>query len=88
MNFIALIDLASIIVLVLGMGMVITRISKILDTDLKILLTLLLIATTAYCIFMFLEWMGISHSLNSVEDMTGAVLPIMWLFVLYAFLFF
>jgi len=35
---------------------------------------------------MFLEWMGISHSLNSVEDMTGAVLPIMWLFVLYAFI--
>ena len=46
----------------------------------------LLLVTLAYVFFMFLEWTNISHKLESVENIVGASIPMMWAFFLYSFM--
>ena len=39
-----------------------------------------------YVIFMVIEWLGIDHSLESVENIAGALVPMTWAFVIYSFI--
>jgi PAS domain-containing protein len=54
--------------------------------DIRFFIFSLLLFTVGYETFMLFEWLGISHMLDSFEDMVGALVPMMWVFVLYMFI--
>ena len=56
------------------------------EADIKLVIIGLLFATAVYFTFLLVEWFDISHTLDSFEDMTGALLPILWIFLLYSFI--
>jgi PAS domain S-box-containing protein len=85
MNAIALIDLFCLIGILAGILIFSFKRSRAIRLDIRILIIGLFAVTLVYVTFMFIEWIGISHSFESSENMVGAMLPIMWLFVLYAF---
>ena len=52
----------------------------------KLLFVGLLVFTLFYNFCLFLEWSGITEALDTLEDFIGALVPLWWAFVLYAFL--
>ena len=54
--------------------------------DIRFFIFCLLLFTVGYETFMMFEWLGISHYLDSFEDMAGALIPMMWVFLLYMFI--
>jgi len=59
--------------------------SKIIRNIPKQLLGWLLFFTLAYSLCLFLEWSGITSALEKIEDIIGALVPMWWLFIFYAF---
>ena len=57
-----------------------------LKWDVKLMLINLLIFTLVYNLCLVIEWSGISIELDTFEDIIGALLPMGWAFILYAFL--
>jgi len=45
-----------------------------------------LVFTLSYGLFLFIEWAGITKALDRAEDIIGALVPMWWAFVFYAFL--
>lgn len=54
--------------------------------DTKLLFAGLLVFILFYNFCLFLEWSGITKALDTLEDFIGALIPMWWAFVLYAFL--
>jgi len=54
--------------------------------DVKLLLAGLFISTMCYNFCLFLEWSGVTTALDPFEDITGALIPMWWAFIFYAFL--
>jgi PAS domain S-box-containing protein len=83
MNGIAGIDIFSFSVLFIGFVFLFFRPTGP-TRDIRILLGLLIVATLAYYFFMILEWLNITHQLESVENLVGASVPMMWAFFIYS----
>jgi PAS domain S-box-containing protein len=84
MNMIALFDLISIVAVFAGLIWIINARKKQIRRDTRLLVIVLLIVTMGYETFMMFEWLGISHDLESFENMVGALIPIMWAFLFYS----
>jgi len=84
MNGIAFLDSAALLAVLTGIGLLLFNRKHKINTDIKLLIIGLLFVTAVYFTFLMIEWFGINHSLNSFEDMTGAMLPVMWAFLLYS----
>ena len=54
--------------------------------DAKLLLAVVLIFTLIYSLCLVLEWSSITDALDPLEDLIGALLPMCWGFLFYAFL--
>ncbi len=57
-----------------------------LKWDVKLMLISLLVFTLVYDFCLMLEWTGINLNLDPFEDIVGALLPMWWAFIFYAFL--
>jgi hypothetical protein len=85
MSSITFLDLIALLACLSGIIVLsLNRKSAVLK-DIRLLLLGLLMVTAVYFSFLFVEWLGITHTLDSLEDMIGAMMPIMWGFLLYSF---
>lgn len=83
MNAIAWIDSFTLIALFFAFYSLFTRKRDHLFPDMFWSMTLLIFVNFAYVFFMLLEWLNVSHSLESVENIIGASLPMVWAFLFY-----
>ena len=58
---------------------------RALQRDIKLLLTGLLAFVLFYNFCLILEWSGITKAFDTIEDFVGALVPMWWAFVFYAF---
>jgi PAS domain S-box-containing protein len=86
MSIISSFDIISIVAGLYGMYRMIMARKRSMRKDTRIILIGLLMVTVSYEVFMALEWLGINHSLESYENMIGAMIPVMWAFVFYSFI--
>ena len=86
MGFPAIFDLLAFLACMSGIIFLISNKKPAVIKDLRLLLIGLLLITLVYFGFLLIEWLGITHSLDSIEDMIGAMLPILWGFLLYSFI--
>jgi len=86
MSVIALIDLLACFILFITLLFLIFRKGGTLKRDIRLLAAILVFIAFSYVFFMLLEWMNISHQLDSVEDILGASIPMMWAFLMYSFI--
>ena len=84
MSIIAIIDIFSFIAGLVGLFILIFCRKDSLNRDIRLLLIGLLLVTLVYIFFMIIEWLGISHSLESFENIIGAIIPMMWAFAVYS----
>ena len=81
---IAVLDLISLIAGIAALVILVIPGKRTMRRDIRWLMTGLVMSTVVYYGFMCIEWLGINHTLDSFEDMIGALLPMMWAFVFYA----
>ncbi len=86
MSLPAFLDMVSVLALISGILWVITSRKQQLHKDTRLLIILLMLCMLGYEAFMVTEWLEINHTLESSENIVGAMIPMMWAFVLYSFL--
>jgi PAS domain S-box-containing protein len=84
MNIVAFIDFISFFAIITGIFIMIFSKKLIINRDIRLLVIGFLFVILGYVIFMIIEWLGISHSLETFENIIGALVPLMWAFVLYS----
>jgi PAS domain S-box-containing protein len=84
MSHIAIIDSLSFIVGLTGIFILIFYRKYSINLDTRLLLMGLLVVTLGYIFFMIIEWLGITNSLESFENIIGALIPMMWAFAIYS----
>ncbi len=57
-----------------------------IQADISILLSSLLLLNIFYGMCLLFEWAGVTNILEPYEDLIGALIPMMWAFILYAIL--
>ncbi len=60
--------------------------NQIAGKDIRILLTALLTLTLFYSACLWIEWTGLMQTLDRYEDFAGALIPMFWAFVFYAYI--
>ncbi|NLD37591.1 MAG: response regulator [Desulfatiglans sp.] len=55
-----------------------------ISTDIKILISSLLLLNILYGLCLLFEWTGVTNILDPYEDLIGALIPMMWAFIFYA----
>jgi len=86
MNLIAFLDMIAVIAGLIALIIMLFGNRYRANPDIRFFIFSLLLFTVGYEAFMMFEWLGISHNLDSFEDMVGALIPMMWVFVLYMFI--
>jgi len=86
MHPLALLDLVSFLASLMALFFLVKGWNQDFPRDARLLLTGLLAFLTFYCLCLFLEWSGITDALDTTEDFIGALMPMWWAFVFYAFL--
>jgi len=86
MNPIGVIDLISFLTTLVALIILWKGWKRALQRDVKLLFAGLLVFILFYNLCLFLEWSGITKALDTLEDFIGALVPMLWAFVLYAFL--
>jgi PAS domain S-box-containing protein len=86
MHPIAFIDLVSFLASLAALVLLLCDSNRSFKGDVKLLLAGLLVFSICYNLFLFLEWSGTTTALDPFEDFTGALVPMWWAFVFYAFL--
>jgi hypothetical protein len=81
MEKVAFLDVISLVAGLSALVIIAVRSKQYMRRDINWLWIALLLAIVIYNGFMCIEWLGINHTLNSFEDMTGALLPMMWAFL-------
>jgi PAS domain S-box-containing protein len=83
MNIIAVLDSVSLVITLAVIFFIAFYRKRTVAFDIRLLVIALSIVTAVYFGFLLIEWLGLTHSLDSFEDMTGALLPMMWAFLIY-----
>lgn len=86
MNIIALFDLLTCLSLFIALFFILFRKIRSLSSDIRVLAGFVIFTTLAYVFFMLLEWMNINHQLETIENIMGSSVPIMWAFFIYSFI--
>jgi PAS domain S-box-containing protein len=84
MNTSAILDVISCLALMAGMFWMITSRKQRLHKDTRLLISLLMLCMFGYEAVMAVEWLGFTHALESFENIIGAMIPMMWAFLLYS----
>ena len=53
--------------------------------EIRILIAGLLLFNLIYCTFLFMQWTEINSKLDQFEDLSGAMIPMLWAFVFYIY---
>jgi PAS domain S-box-containing protein len=86
MHPIAILDLVSFLGSLTAMIFLLCDSKHTFLGDIKLLLAGLFICILCYNFSLFLEWSGSTKALEPFEDITGALIPMWWAFIFYAFL--
>jgi PAS domain S-box-containing protein len=86
MNIIAVFDLVTFFALFSTMMLLFFRNRPSLNREIRILAIIIVVVTMAYIFFMVLEWLNISHEFESIENIIGSAVPMIWGFCLYSFI--
>jgi len=86
MSIIAIIDFVACFTLFSVLLILLFRNRTLMRQDIRILSSIIVLITLAYIFFMFLEWMNINHQLETVENIIGSSIPIMWAFFIYSYI--
>jgi PAS domain S-box-containing protein len=86
MHPIAVLDLVSFLASSTALFFLFRGWRRFLSRDAKLLLTGLFSFIALYNLCLFLEWSGITEAFVTVEDFTGALVPMWWAFVFYGVL--
>jgi len=86
MSIIAIIDLFSFLASISVMLLLLSGWKRALKKDVKILLAVLILLSIFNGLSNVLEWSGITKALDAIEDFTEVIMPLMWIFIFYAFL--
>jgi hypothetical protein len=85
MKGIAYLDLVSFLASLAGIAFLLFTGKYRIKTDIKLLILSILFLLTLYYLSLFIEWYGITDTLDPYEDLIGALIPMMWIFLFYAF---
>jgi len=86
MHPIAIFDLISVIASLTALTVLIMGWKCALDRDVKFFLAGLFVFNIFYSLCLYAEWSGLTKDFDPYEDIIGAMLPMWWAFVFYAFL--
>jgi len=85
MHPVAYFDLVFLAAVLFGLVGLIKSWKSVLQRGTKLLLAVLLVFMGSYGFCLGLEWSGITEALDTLEDFIGALIPMWWAFVFYAF---
>jgi PAS domain S-box-containing protein len=86
MHPVAIFDLVSFLAALTALIVLLGGWRRALKGDTKLLLAGLFTFMLFYSFCLFLEWSGISKAFDAIENFIGALIPMWWAFVFYAFL--
>jgi len=86
MHPVAIFDLISLFASIAAIIILLKSGYQALKWDVKLMIISLLVFTLVYDLCLALEWGGVKIDLDPIEDIIGALLPMWWAFILYAFL--
>lgn len=86
MYFVAALDIVFFLSSITGLIFLLRGWKTPLPRDVKLLLAGLLGFILSYSFCLALEWFGLTKALDPFEDIIGALLPMWWAFLFYAFL--
>jgi len=86
MHPVAIFDLISLFASLSALIILLKSGYQALKWDVKLMIISLLVFTLVYDLCLALEWGGVKIDLDPIEDIIGALLPMWWAFILYAFL--
>jgi PAS domain S-box-containing protein len=85
-HHVAIFDLISLLAFLTAFIILVKGWRRSFLRDAKFLLGGLVLFSLFYSTCLFLQWSGLTDALDPVEDVIGALLPMMWAFFFYAFL--
>lgn len=85
-HFAAILDIVMVLAVLAAVAGVVRRTNNYFMVGTRLLLGCLLFFMLLYGICLAIEWLGITTQLDGFEDYIGALLPMWWAFVFYAFL--
>jgi len=85
-KFVAVFDLITFLASMAALIILLKGWKRALELKAKLVFTGLLVFTLSYGLCLFIEWSGITKALDKAEDVVGALVPMWWAFVIYAFL--
>jgi len=85
-KFVAVLDLITFLASMVALIVLLKGWKRALQPKAKLVFTGLLVFTMCYGLCLFIEWSGITKALDRAEDVIGALIPMWWAFVIYAFL--
>ena len=81
---IAIIDTVFFLLTVSAFAVLIMDRRRTLSADIKIIISSLLIFNILYSLCLLFQWAGITDMLDPYEDLIGALIPMIWVFLFYA----
>ncbi|MFQ5952407.1 MAG: ATP-binding protein [Candidatus Omnitrophota bacterium] len=86
MHPVAIFDFVTFLASLAALAILLIGWKRAFQNETKFVFAGTLIFTFLYGLCLFLEWSGITKALETLEDLTGALLPMWWAFILYALL--
>ncbi|MFC1798642.1 PAS domain S-box protein [Thermodesulfobacteriota bacterium] len=86
MHPVAILDLISLLASSAALIFLIIGWKRALERDVKFVLAGLFVFNLLYSLCLYAEWSGMTKAFDPYEDIIGAMLPMWWAFVFYAFL--
>jgi PAS domain S-box-containing protein len=86
MYFIGILDSFSVLFTLVALIIIIVNWQCNRHREIRLQVAGLLIFNLFYYILLFLQWNNITLNLDKVEDLTGALIPMWWVFVFYVFI--
>jgi PAS domain-containing protein len=86
MHPVAIFDLITFLASAVGLILLLQGWKRALQPKTKLVFAGLLIFTMCYSLCLFVEWYWGTKVMDRVEDVIGALIPMWWAFVVYAFL--
>ncbi|MBN2423457.1 MAG: PAS domain S-box protein [Calditrichaceae bacterium] len=86
MRIVAAFDFISLVITTIAVFLLLKNWRRFIYTEIRYLFLGLFSLSGCYYLFMFIEWAGISTSLDKTEDLIGAMIPMLWAFIFYTFL--
>ena len=85
MNLVAWLDSITFLAAAVALIFLLTGRKGLRGSEIRLLLAVLFCFNLFYAFCLWVEWVGISQALDPYEDYAGALMPMLWGFIFYAF---